>query len=116
MALKSEIARPRTREIIQAGQTYRVFGAAWGGQAEIEQIEFSDDDGKTWQPATFIDPPRPFVWRRWEFQWRVPRKNGPCVLKSRARDSSGSVQPHEHDKRYGSYTIDHTIGIEVVVQ
>ena len=115
MALKSEIGRPRIREIIPAGQTYNVIGAAWGGHAEIEHIEFSDDDGKTWQPATFVDPPQPFVWRRWQFQWPVPRKNGACILKSRARDASGAVQPAEHDKRYGSYNVDHTIGIEVVV-
>lgn len=49
MALKSAIARPGTRELIPAGQSYRVVGAAWGSDAVVEKVELSTDDGKTWQ-------------------------------------------------------------------
>src|SRR6202012_2328238 len=51
MALKSAIARPRTREFIPAGTSYRVFGVAWGGDPYVEQVELSTDEGKTWLPA-----------------------------------------------------------------
>ncbi len=116
MALKSAIARPRTREFIPAGENYRVFGAAWGSDTVVEQVEVSTNDGKTWEPVMFIDDAVPFVWRRWEFEWKVPSEKGTYILKSRATDSQGNVQPDQHDKKFGTYVIHHTFGIEVVVR
>jgi DMSO/TMAO reductase YedYZ molybdopterin-dependent catalytic subunit len=116
MALKSAIARPRTREFLPAGQSYRVFGAAWGSDTVVEMVELSTDDGKTWQSVDFIDGAQPFVWRRWEFDWKVPTEKGTYILKSRATDAQGNVQPDHHDKRFGTYVIHHTFGIEVVVR
>jgi DMSO/TMAO reductase YedYZ molybdopterin-dependent catalytic subunit len=114
-ALKSAIARPRMGEFVPAGQSYRVYGAAWCGELAVEQVEVSTDDGATWQAARFLDPPHRFCWRRWEFAWQVPQQTGAYILKSRARDAGGNVQPEEHDCRFGSYVIHHIIGIEVVV-
>jgi DMSO/TMAO reductase YedYZ molybdopterin-dependent catalytic subunit len=116
MALKSAIARPRTREFISAGQPYRVFGAAWGSDTVVEKVELSTDDGKTWQSVNFIDEAQPFVWRRWEFDWKVPTEKGTYILKSRATDAQGNAQPDHHDKRFGPYVIHHTFGIEVVLR
>jgi DMSO/TMAO reductase YedYZ molybdopterin-dependent catalytic subunit len=116
MALKSSIARPRTREFVPAGQSYRVFGAAWGSDTVVEKVEVSTDDGKTWQSVDFLDEAQPFVWRRWEFDWKVPTETGTYTLKSRATDARGNVQPEHHDKRFGTYVIHHTFGIEVVVR
>ncbi len=116
MALKSAIARPRTREFIPAGSHYRVFGAAWGSDTQVEKVELSSDDGKTWQPVTFIDEAQPFAWRRWSFEWKVPQEKGTYVLKSRATDAQGNIQPEHHDKRFGTYVIHHTFGIEVIVR
>ena len=72
MAVKSAIARPRTREVVPAGASYRVHGAAWGSDTHIERVEVTTDDGKTWRPARFLDEPRFGAWRRWEFDWTVP--------------------------------------------
>jgi DMSO/TMAO reductase YedYZ molybdopterin-dependent catalytic subunit len=116
MALKSAIARPWTRELIPARATYRVFGAAWGGESFVEKVELSADDGKTWNSVTWIDEAQPFVWRRWKFDWKVPTEKGTYILKSRAIDGQGYVQADHHDKRFGTYVIDHTLGIEVVVR
>jgi hypothetical protein len=115
MAIKSSIARPQTLEVVRAGEIYPVFGAAWSGGSELKQIEVSVNE-EEWQPADFLDPPRPFVWRRWQFQWHVPQKKGVCVLQSRARDASGHLQPGAHDARFGPYVIHHTVRIEVVVR
>lgn len=115
MAVKSAIARPRTREVIPAGQTYRIFGAAWGGDA-VTATEVSMDDGKSWQPVQFLDNAQPFVWRRWSFDWKVPQQKGVYMLRSRATDASGNVQPEEHEKRFGTYVIHHTFPIEVIVR
>jgi DMSO/TMAO reductase YedYZ molybdopterin-dependent catalytic subunit len=114
-ALKSAIARPRMGEFVPAGQSYPVFGAAWCGELAVEQVEVSTDGGATWQAARFLDPAQPFCWRRWEFAWQVPQRTGTYILKSRARDAEGNVQPEEHDRRFGTYVIHHIIGIEVVV-
>jgi DMSO/TMAO reductase YedYZ molybdopterin-dependent catalytic subunit len=116
MKVKSSIARPRTREVVPTGQTFTVFGAAWTGEKEILSVEVSTDDGTTWSAAKIIDEPIYGVWRRWKYDWTVPLEPGWHILKSRATDSAGSVQPVEHDKNYGSYVIHHSVGIEVVTK
>lgn len=116
MALKSAIARPRTREFIPAGSSYRVFGAAWGSDTHIEKVELSTDDGKSWHAVRFLDEPQFGAWRRWEFDWQVPYEKATYILKSRATDTAGNTQPDHHDKRFGTYVIHHTFGIEVMVR
>lgn len=116
MAVKSAIARPRTREFIAAGSLYRVAGAAWGGGTHIERVELSVNDGESWQSVRLLDEPQFGAWRRWEYDWLVPEEKGIYVLKSRATDSLGNSQPDDHDKRFGTYVIHHTFGIEVVVR
>jgi len=115
MAIKSALARPRTREFIPAGELYEVFGASWGGDG-VTATELSTDSGKTWQPVQFLDEAQPFAWRRWKFDWKVPAEKGVYLLKSRATDSQGNVQPEQHEKRFGTYVIHHTFPIEVVVR
>jgi DMSO/TMAO reductase YedYZ molybdopterin-dependent catalytic subunit len=115
VAVKSQIARPHMHEVISAGSDYRVFGAAWSaGQAEA--IEFSPDDGRTWHTAQFLDSPQPHVWRRWQFDWKIPAAAGTCILKSRATDSGGKRQPDEHNKKYGSYRIHHALPVPVIIR
>lgn len=67
-------------------------------------------------PAEIIDAPVYGVWRRWKYDWNVPIEPGQHILKSRAEDSAGNVQPAVHDGNYGSYVIHHTVGIEVVAK
>ena len=110
MAVKSAIARPRTRELIPAGSGYRVMGAAWGSNTHVAQVEFTTDDGKTWQSVRFLDEPQYGVWRRWEYDWQVPQEKGTYMLRSRATDTEGNTQPEKHDKRFGTYVIHHTFG------
>jgi DMSO/TMAO reductase YedYZ molybdopterin-dependent catalytic subunit len=116
MKLKSSIARPCGGERLRAGSSYTVFGATWSGEAEVVRVDVSTDDGKTWQAAELLDAAQAFVWRRWRFAWQTPGRTGRYVLKSRATDSRGNVQPEQHDQRFGSYVIDHTVGVEVVVE
>lgn len=115
MAIKSSIARPRQGESIPAGVSSRICGAAWGGDAPVTRVELSTDGGGSWEPARFIDPPQSFVWRRWEIDWRVPEKKGRYVLKARAIDADGNIQPEAHDRRFGAYRIHHTLPVEIIV-
>jgi DMSO/TMAO reductase YedYZ molybdopterin-dependent catalytic subunit len=116
LQLKSAIARPRAMETLKAGSTYTVFGAAWGGKATPDTVEFSVDDGQTWRPAEWLDPAQPSVWRRWHCLWKVPKRIGLYSLKQRARTRMGEIQPAEHDPCFNSYVIHHTLDIRVVVR
>ncbi len=116
MQLKSAIARPGVREVVPAGETYEVAGAAWGGDAGLARVEVSPDDGASWQQATWVDPEQSGVWRRWRFLWAVPAEPGPRVLRARVWDGAGRTQPEAHDKRFGNYVIHHPLPIEVEVR
>ncbi|HYP12351.1 MAG TPA: sulfite oxidase [Bryobacteraceae bacterium] len=115
MTLKSLIARPTLREVIKSGTTYRVFGAAWTGDADISKVEVSVDGSRTWAEAQLIDKPSRFAWRRWQFEWRVAGQPGRMTVLSRATDSNGVVQPVKHNPDTGSYAIHHSLPIEVEV-
>jgi len=116
MQLKSAIARPRTREYVPAGQPYEVYGAAWSGDVQVEEVEVSTDGGRQWNLASLLDEATPFVWRRWRFLWQVPQAPGTYILLSRAKDTRGTMQPDHHDKDYGTYVIHHTLQIEITVR
>jgi DMSO/TMAO reductase YedYZ molybdopterin-dependent catalytic subunit len=114
--LKSAIARPSVRELVRAGSSYPVYGAAWAGDTHVAEVEVSTDGGLSWSRATLLDEAARFVWRRWSFAWQVPEAPGTYVLMSRAIDSEGRVQPDHHDPSYGTYVIDQTLRIEVTVR
>jgi DMSO/TMAO reductase YedYZ molybdopterin-dependent catalytic subunit len=114
MRVKSLIARPALREIVKSAH-YRVFGAAWAGDADVEIVELSVDSGRNWVQARLIDKAVRFAWRRWEYQWDVPRSPEPMILMCRATDSRGNRQPEQHDPDMGNYAVHHVLprGIEV---
>lgn len=78
--------RPRAKQSIR--------GVAWTGLGHVTLVDVSDDGGASWLPATFVDPPQPYSWRRWTHDW-LPGRPGPTVLLARATDSSGNRQPLE---------------------
>lgn len=116
MRIKSAIARPAMTEIVPAGKDYRVFGAAWAGEADVAKVEISADGGQTWSAAKLLDSPKRFAWRFWEHSWKAPVQAGRYSLTSRATDSQGRVQPTQHDQDYGQYAIHHTVPTDVLVR
>jgi DMSO/TMAO reductase YedYZ molybdopterin-dependent catalytic subunit len=115
MMVKSLIARPMRREVVKGGSVYRVFGAAWTGDANVSKVEVSADGGKSWLPARLIDKELQFAWRRWELDWQAPQQKGKVTILSRATDSRGNTQPAQHNRDTGSYVIHHTLPIEVEI-
>ncbi len=89
--MKTIITRPLQGEVLEQGRI-QVLGAAYGGEAEIIQVEISEDDGKGWSPAEFLGPNEPFAWRQWQYLWNPGRK-GEYRLMARATDSKGNRQP-----------------------
>ncbi len=70
----------------------RLRGLAWSGEAPVERVEVSVDDGRTWQAADWTSEPERYAWRGWEYRWEATSP-GPATLRSRAFDAAGHTQP-----------------------
>jgi DMSO/TMAO reductase YedYZ molybdopterin-dependent catalytic subunit len=116
MQVKSAIARPATGESVPRDSDYRIFGAAWAGEAAIARVDISVDGGAHWSPATLIDRAAPFCWRFWEYRWRTPSAPGRVRLLARATDSRGRVQPMDRNPDLRTYLIHHAVPVDVVVR
>src|SRR5207249_1744769 len=80
------IARPVLGEVVPAGKSYRVAGAAWTGPgAEVRSVAVSTDGGKTWADAKLDSEQAAHCWRLWEYEW-TPQQPGKAVLMARATD------------------------------
>lgn len=69
-----------------------VRGLAWSGEAQIECVEVSVDDGQTWRAAEWTSEPERYAWRAWDYRWEATSL-GPATLRSRAFDAAGRTQP-----------------------
>ena len=116
MQTKAQIARPAMNEVVPANITYRVHGAAWAGEAEIEKVELSTDGGASWTPVELLGQAEPSAWRFWEWMWQTPAEPGRCMLIARATDSRGRTQPAERVDDYGTYMINHLLPVQVEVR
>jgi DMSO/TMAO reductase YedYZ molybdopterin-dependent catalytic subunit len=91
MPVKSAIAYPSDEEHVKSGPI-TIRGYAWAGEERITEVDVSTDGGSTWQHAELSREDLPFAWRLWKLNWTPPRR-GYFRILSRARDSSGRVQP-----------------------
>ncbi len=115
MAVKAQIAQPVKNEIVPAGKSFHVHGAAWCGEAEITTVELSTDGGETWAVTKLADNAEKNAWRFWEFEWQTPTAPGRYALIARATDSAGRTQPATRNADHGSYLVNHYLPIEVEV-
>ena len=113
--VKAQIARPALQELVPPGQKYRVFGAAWAGEADVTRVELSTDGGKRWSDARFLDKPVRYAWRLWEYTWATPKQPGQYTLLARATDSHKRVQPMQRDEDRRDTMITHVQPIVVTV-
>lgn len=114
LQVKAQIARPQNGERVRANTALRVQGAAWS-EGEIAKVEFSADDGRSWQEVRLTSDSAPHAWRLWEYEWRTPATPGKCSLRVRATDARGHIQPREHDDDRGGYMINHVLPVVVEV-
>jgi sulfane dehydrogenase subunit SoxC len=91
MEVKSVITRPSPGISLQDHGLYEVSGIAWSGNGTIRQVEVSADGGQTWTAAALSDPVLPRALTRFRILWKW--NGSPAVLKSRATDDTGAVQP-----------------------
>ena len=90
----TRIDTPAFGATVPAGPT-RLAGIAYAGLLGIQKVEVSPDDGQTWRPAQFVEPPAGRdVWVRWQITLDLPASDS-HVLLARATDGTGTLQPEE---------------------
>ena len=111
--VKSIIVEPAKGQVLSAG-IVPIRGAAYAGEAGIEKVEVSVDDGASWHPAELIGLEQPYAWRHWEYLWQV-RAEGDYTILARATDTQGRRQPetaHWNALGYGNNGIqEHAIQV-----
>ena len=70
----------------------RVCGFAWSGAGRIARVEVAFAGGEGWTEAHLVGADEPHAWRAWEAIWS-PGWRGRHVLRCRATDDTGEVQP-----------------------
>ena len=95
MEVKSLITRPSPGIGLSGPGLYEISGIAWSGNGSIARVEVSTDGGKTWGAAARATPVLPRAITLFRMPWKWDGR--PTVLKSRATDDTGAVQP-ERDR------------------
>ena len=91
MRVKSVITEPADGSSHPLGPL-EVRGWAWSGDGPVTRVDVALEGGSDWHEATLGTPEGPHAWTPWSFRWSSPPA-GRLVLRSRATDASGGVQP-----------------------
>jgi sulfane dehydrogenase subunit SoxC len=91
MEAKSLITRPSFGQQLTQQGLYQISGLAWSGRGKIKKVEVSADGGNTWAMADLQTPVLSQCFTRFRIPWHWTGQ--PVVLKSRAIDETGYVQP-----------------------
>src|SRR3989454_6629982 len=91
MEVKSVITRPSHGMTLKGAGLYQISGIAWSGRGTISRVEVTSDGGRTWTAAPLSPPVLPRALTRFRLPWRWD--GSASVLKSRATDHTGAVQP-----------------------
>jgi len=89
-SIKSTLALPWPVQLNTGSQ--RIRGYAHSPHAPIARVQWSADDGTSWQDADVLDPRLPHAWARFEFSWVAT--SGTHRLITRATDQAGHTQPN----------------------
>jgi sulfite oxidase len=88
--VKSLIARPLEGATLKAGPV-EIRGVAWTGEGVVQKVEIQTEQDGRWSAAKLLGEPKPGSWVTWSIPWEA--RPGRHVLRARATDSSGEVQP-----------------------
>ncbi|NOT70452.1 MAG: sulfite dehydrogenase [Hyphomicrobium sp.] len=88
---KSLITSPSAGQKMFGPNIYEIKGLAWTGRGKVAKVEVSADGGQSWAEAALQEPVLSRCFTRFRMPWNWDGK--PTVLKSRATDETGYVQP-----------------------
>jgi len=69
-----------------------IWGWALAGPSGIGRVQISSDDGGTWRNAQLVTNRSAYVWTVWKYRF-TPDAPGRYVVRARAADGRGTVQP-----------------------
>jgi DMSO/TMAO reductase YedYZ molybdopterin-dependent catalytic subunit len=92
MPVRSFFVVPDGSSKLPPGLPVRIQGIALSGHGPVVKVELSEDDGRSWRPATLGADHGPYSFRTWERIW-MPTRAGRHVLAVKATDRQGNVQP-----------------------
>ncbi len=104
---KSLITSPSANMLLKQPGLYQITGLAWSGRGKIKKVDISADDGKTWAEAELQQPVLDRAFTRFRLPWQWNGKK--TVIKSRAMDETGYVQPERTEliKKRGKHGFYH---------
>jgi sulfane dehydrogenase subunit SoxC len=94
MEAKSLITHPSHGHKLDKPGYYQISGLAWSGRGKISKVEVSADGGKSWADAELQEPVLSKCFTRFRIPWNWNGKHH--ILKSRATDETGNVQPERN--------------------
>jgi len=94
MEAKSLITSPSANMLLKQPGLYQITGLAWSGRGKIKKVEVTADGGKSWAETALQEPVLDKCFTRFRIPWQWDGKT--AVLKSRATDETGYVQPERH--------------------
>lgn len=95
MEAKSLITSPSANMFLKEPGVYPITGIAWSGAGKIKKVEVSVDGGETWGEAELQTPVLDKCFTRFRIPWQWNGK--PTMIKSRATDETGYVQPEREE-------------------
>ena len=95
MQAKSLITNPSFGYKLEETGVYQISGLSWSGRGKIVKVEVSADGGKTWAEADLQKPVLSKCFTRFRIPWQW--NGNKAILKSRATDETGYVQPERDE-------------------
>ena len=114
LKVKSLISTPSKGNILQPGH-HTITGVAWSGDGHITKVEVSTDDARTWREAKLEGPSGTYSWQHWEIDWDAVNL-GHSLLRSRATDSAGNVQPMLATWNFRGYQVNSIHSVPITVR
>jgi DMSO/TMAO reductase YedYZ molybdopterin-dependent catalytic subunit len=90
-SLKSALELPWGGSVTAGPRLIR--GRSWSPFGKITKVEYSLDQGGTWQAARLREPNIAAAWVRWDFEWDA--RPGKAGIRARATDEKGNTQPDQ---------------------
>ena len=111
--VRSLITEPAEEAQLDRGEL-ALRGVAWSGAALIDRVDVTLNDGP-WQEDQIVGEQRRNSWQWWEMMTRI-HSPGDYVIRSRARDVSGRIQPESPDWNPLGYCNNAIQGVRIQVQ
>ncbi|MCI4317778.1 MAG: sulfite oxidase, partial [Thermoplasmata archaeon] len=118
LRVKSLVTWPADGDTLSPGP-HTLRGFAWSGDGAIARVDVDtggmDAPRGTWSPARLLTSPSAHSWTPWEVDVHV-RRPGYFVVRARATDETGQVQPDRAEWNFRGVATNSIHGVRVLVR